>query len=151
MNILSDIADIFSIFHDGRIVAFEENAEGLQLTIECQYLAERINPKHEWFYVELLGVEKLEFEIWPNPITLPIQIFTRSKEIFQAELEILSAEIIGNDVRITCNQHNTNYDYCGGNVFLNCNTIKIYDQDKNELPIDFMDKICNEYWNRAND
>lgn len=151
MDSLQDIADVFSILHDGCITAFEEKSKGILLTIECEYLAERISPDYERFYVELSDIEKLEFETWPNPFDLPVQMFTLSKDIFQADLEILSAEIIEDCVRVCCNQHNAHYDYHGGYMDINANDIKIYDQQKNELTIDFMDKICNEYWNRVND
>jgi hypothetical protein len=148
MNSLQNIEDVFSILHDGCITTFEENTKGLLLTVECLYLAEKVNPNYEWFYVELIEIKKLEFEAWSNPVSLPAKIIRDSKEIFQAELEILSADILADDVRICCNQHDTDYDYCGGNLLLNCNAIKIYDQSKNELSIDYMDKICNQYWNR---
>ena len=149
--ILQDIADVFSILHDGFIISYESNDEKILLTVECPYLAERINADYELFYIELKGVKKLEFETWSNPVDLPVQVLIQPKDIFQAELEILSAEIIGGNVHVACKQHNTCYDYSGGYLFINAKAIKIYDQGKNELTIDVMGKICNEYWNRVND
>lgn len=151
MNALQNIEDVFAILHDGFIVAFEGTFLNLVLDIQCQYLAERINPNFENFFVELIDIKTLEFEIWPNPISLPKIVMREPEEIFTAELEILSASIIDGCVQVTCNQHDLSYDYCGGNLLVNCNAIKMYDQDKNELTIDFMDKVCNDYWNRGKD
>jgi hypothetical protein len=38
------------------------------------------------------------------------------------------------------------FDYCGGNLTIGCKSIKLFDQNKNELSIDQIDKICNKYW-----
>jgi hypothetical protein len=43
MTTVEDIRDVFSIFHDGGISAWSGNKDTLTLTIDCEYLAERIN------------------------------------------------------------------------------------------------------------
>jgi hypothetical protein len=84
---------------------------------------------------------------WPNPFNLPVLTLTDLNDIFKAGLEILSADIAENEVVFACNQHNTDFDYCGGNLKVGCRTIKIYDQNKNELTIDKLDEISKKYWN----
>jgi len=146
MTAIEDIRDIFSIFHDGVISAWAGNKELLTLTVDCEYLAERIDKSFDKFYVELSFIDKIELDPCTNPFDIPTVIKINLDDIFRAELEILSADIKDNVVVVTCNQYNTNFDYCGGNLKINCRSIKVFDQSKNELTIEQLDKICNEYW-----
>src|SRR4051794_18687214 len=145
-NILDDIKDIFSILHDGTTSTWTGNKNLLTLKIDCEYLAERIDKSYDSFYIECGQIDKIEFHPWMNPITLPQRLLTETEEIFKAELEILSAEIEEDYVKITCSQHNTDFDYFGGTLLLNCKTIKIFDQEKRQLTIDQFYKICKGYW-----
>ncbi len=146
MTATEDIENIFSILHDGTISGWHGDKNLLTLAVDCQYLAERIDKSFEKFYIDLFDIDKIELDPWRNQIELPAVIKTNLVDIFKAELEILSADIKDDAVIITCNQHDTSFDYCGGNLTISCKTIKVYDQNKNELTIDQFDKICNEYW-----
>ncbi|MFT4523696.1 MAG: hypothetical protein ACI8ZN_002651 [Bacteroidia bacterium] len=147
MAVTEDKRDIFSILHDGGISAWTGDKKLLTLTVECQYLAERFDKSFDRFYVELTNVDELFLSIWPNPFDLPAQTLTEPSDIFKAELEILSADIKDEKVVIACNQHDRDFDYCGGNLTISCEKIKVFDQNKNELPIDQFDIICKSYWN----
>ncbi len=123
----------------------------MTLTVECQYLAELIDKSFDRFYVELSQVDELFLKTWPNPLDLPVQIFTEPSDIFRAELELLSADIKDGKIVIACNQHDTNFDYCGGNLTISCLSIKVFDQKKNELTIDQLVEISKNYgddWNK---
>jgi len=146
MTATEDIRDIFSILHDGGISAWTGDRNLLTLTVECQYLAERIDKYFDRFYVELTHVDQLFLSTWPNPFDLPVQTLTEPSDIFKAELEILSADIKDEKVVIACSQHDTDFDYCGGNLTISCQTIKVFDQSKNELTIDQFDIKCKSYW-----
>jgi hypothetical protein len=146
-NTLDDIRDIFSILHDGTTSTCTGNKDLLTLKVDCEYLAERIDKSYTSFYIECGQIEKIELHPWMNPIDLPQTLLTDIKDIFKAELEILSADIENDFVKITCNQDNTDFDYCGGTLLLSCKTIKIFDQEKRQLTIDEFDKICKGYWN----
>jgi len=146
MAATQDIRDIFSILHDGTISGCTGDKELLTLTVDCEYLAERIDKSFDLFYVYLINVNKLELDPWTNPSDLPTIIKKDYQEIFKAGLEILSAEIKDDDVVITCNQHDTSFDYCGGNLIISCQAIKVSDQNKNELTIEQFGEICKNYW-----
>lgn len=146
MTATEDIRNIFSILHDGTISAWAGDKDLLTLTVDCEYLAERIDKSFDKFYVDLIKVNKLEFDPWTNPIDLPTITKTDYPDIFKAELEILSADIKDDVVVITCNQHDTSFDYCGGNLTISCQTIKVFDQNKNELTIEQFGEICKNYW-----
>lgn len=144
------IRDIFSILHDGTISEWAGDNNLLTLTVRCPYLAERIDKSFGKFYVELIQVYKLRLVTWPNPFDLPVQTLTEPSDVFKAELEILSADIKDEKVVIACNQHDTDFDYCGGNLTMSCQAIKVFDQNKNELTIEQFDIICKSYWNELN-
>ncbi len=146
-NTLKEIRDIFSILHDGTISTWTGEKNLLTLKVDCEYLAERIDKTYNSFYIECGEIEKIGFHPWMNPIDLPQTLLTDIQDIFKAELEILSADIENDFVKVTCNQHDTGFDYCGGALFLKCKTIKIFDQAKQQLTLDEFDKICNDYWN----
>ena len=146
-NTLDDIRDIFSILHDATTSSWTGDKNLLILKINCEYLAERIDKSFKNFYVECKAIDKLEFHPWMNPISLPQILLTDINDIFKAELEILSADIENDFVKIICNQHNLDFDYCGGTLLLNCKTIKIFDQARRQLTITEFSKICDDYWN----
>ena len=145
-DILEDIKEIFSILHDGRTSLWTGDKNLLSLKFDSQWLAERIDKSYESFYIEFRQIEKIEFHPWMNPITLPQTLLTDIDDIFKASLEILSADIENDFIKITCNQHNTDFDYCGGTLLLNCKIIKIFDQDKRELSMDEFGEINKAYW-----
>lgn len=134
------------MLHDGTISTWTGDKNLLTLTVDCEYLAEIIDKLFDKFYIELFNIDKIEFTPWTNLVNISAIIKTNFADIFKTALEILSTDIKENSVVITCNQHDTDFDYCGGNLTISCQTIKIFDQNKNELNIDQLKKICNTYW-----
>ena len=141
-----NIRDVFSVLHDGTIIEWAGDKNLLTLKIGCQYLAERIDSTFENFFVELFNINRLALVPWMNPIELEQEYFVELKDIFQAELDILSADIENDLVKVICNQRNVDFDYCGGTLYINCNEIRIYDQERNELTMERLDQIGREYW-----
>ncbi|KGO91790.1 hypothetical protein [Flavobacterium subsaxonicum] len=94
MEAIENIKDVFSIFHDGGIEGWEGDDKLLTLTIGCTYLAERINPQFNVFYVELTGVEKLELHPWTLPVIDNTPALTRPEDIFKGDIEITSCEVV---------------------------------------------------------
>lgn len=148
-TVQNDIRDIFSIFHDGGIVDCKGDLNKLTLTIQCNYLAELIYPDFENFYVDLIGVDKLDFDPWMNPIDLETINFNSYEDYLKVDLEILSAEIKDDFVLITCNQHDTDLDYCGGNLIISANDFNLFDQNSRQMTIEQLDSICRTYWDNA--
>lgn len=148
MTSLENIRDVFASLHDGTISGYSVEKNILTLSIDCKYLAEFIDKSFDTFFVDIIDIEMLFLTTWPNPFDQPVETLTEPKDIFKAELEILSADIKENKVVISCNQHDTSFDYCGGNLTINCETIKVYDQNKNELTIYKLDQLCKNYWDK---
>lgn len=146
MTSTEDIRDVFSILHDGTIVDWNGDLDNLKLTIDCVYLAERINESFDRFYIELIEVSKIELDPWMNPIELPKSDLKELNKIFKGELEILSAEIKDDSIVVYCNQDDTLLSYVGGNLTIKAKMVNIYDQDWNELTIEELLKIADDYW-----
>ena len=146
MKATEDIRDIFSILHDGTISAWTGDQNVLTLTVECEYLAECIDKSFDTFYVELINVDVIELDPWTNPNDPPIPVMTDYADIFKADLGILSADVKEDSVVVTCHQHDSDFDYIGGNLTISSQAIKILDQRKNELTLDQLGEICKNYW-----
>jgi hypothetical protein len=146
LNTQQDIVDIFSILHDGTIESWTGNKEKLLLKVGCTYLAELIDKNFEYFYLEINAIKKIELFAWMNPIDQAQKIYTELEDIFKPNLEILSADKKENDVLITCNKHDTTFQYCGGNLTLNCESIRVFDEKLNVITISEFYKICKHYW-----
>jgi len=148
-TVQNDIRDIFSIFHDGGIVDCKGDLHKLTLTVQCNYLAELINPDFENFYLDLIEVNKLDFDPWMNPIDLEKIHFDSYEDYLQVDLEILSAEIKDDMVIVTCNQHDTDLDFCGGNLMISAINFNLYDHKMTPMTIDQLNLICRNYWDNA--
>lgn len=146
MSPLQPLADLFSIFHDADISDWTGNKTCLTLTLDCRYLAERIDPAFERFYVTLYDVDTLELSPWTMPVDAPIVVKTALKEIFEAELEILSAEVQGEYVLVSCSQHDHSFNYIGGNLSVSCRHFTILDQQRRLLTLEALQEIAKGYW-----
>lgn len=146
MTTIENIRDLFSLLHDGAICEWQGDINVLTLKIDCEYLAERIDKSFQFFYVNLIQIEQLQFATWPNPFDLPTLVLTDLGDIFKPKLEILSARIKDAAVEVECFQGDRSFDYCGGYLLLDCHNIKIYNHDRNEMTIEQLDDICKSYW-----
>jgi hypothetical protein len=143
---LENIRDIFSIFHDGAIIKWEKQGSGIEIIVEIPYLTKMICKSYEWFSLTLYDVNQMAFETWPHAGTVKPWLINNLDDIFKLELEILSAELENNLQKITCNQHSTEFEYCGGYLRFSCVDAAVRDPSGKEYSIDDLDKICNEYW-----
>ena len=151
MTAIEDIRDVFRMLHDADISAWTGDKNLLTLTINCGYLAELIDKSFGKFYVSLYGIDKIEFDSWPNPPADSTILKTDLHDIFKAELQMNSANIKDDKtIVVTCFQFDTEFDYCGGDLIFSCQSIKLFDHKKNEMTIEQLDKICNDYWNQWN-
>ena len=148
MNKINEIENIFATFHDGGITEWQGDLKELTLKIECQYLAQEFQDDFENFYITLSNIEHIEFEPWMNSVTLEKVNKTELKDIFKAELEIGYAETKNGVVKVSCNQHNTEFDYYGGTLFLKAEKIEIKNHLKQKLIPSDLYKASDNYWNK---
>ncbi len=144
----NEIEDIFATFHDRGITEWKGDLKQLTLKIECQYLGQEFQDDFENFYLLIHNIEHIELEPWMNPITLKKINKTELKEIFKAEIEIGYAETVNGVVKISCNQNDTDYDYCGGNLLIKAENIEIQNHLKQKLLPTDLYKASENYWNK---
>ena len=145
---MENIESIFGILHDGIITEWSGDEELLILKVECEYIAKRIDKTFNSFYVEISKIEFLEFDPWMNPMQLPKTEMKEFSKVFEAELEIGYSKIENDKVIVSCNQHDIDFDFCGGNLIIKAENGKIFDQNRTEISIEMLSEICNDYWNR---
>jgi hypothetical protein len=147
MTSTQKISNLFSALHDGSISAWAGDRHLLTLTIRCLYLAERIDPSFDHFYVEFYDVEELQLSTWPRQTELPSRILLTPQEIAEAELEILSPRIEEDGkLIVSCYQHDPDLDYSGANLTIHAASFRIFDQARNELTLEQLENIAEEYW-----
>ncbi|MCP4550825.1 MAG: hypothetical protein GY834_02025 [Bacteroidetes bacterium] len=99
-----NICEVFSIFHDGDITYHEISGNNLLLEIEIQYLAQRIDETFIKFILTLNNICNISFEPWLDETDEGKVILTKLEEIFNPELEILSAEKQENKIKVACSK-----------------------------------------------
>lgn len=145
--IATDTQDVFTIFHDGWISNFSGDRARLELTIECEYLAHMIDPEYELFSVELTNVDYLSLVTWPRNQKESNGVIYDVPKIFQAELEISSAELNRDGVtKVYCLQYDQAFDYTGVTLSIKCEAIQVFDHVGRPITLDEMKKIADEYW-----
>ena len=142
------IAISFSHLHDGSIIFEKEENTNQVWKIDCEYLAEMINPQFTFFWIKIFDCKSLEFKPWLNPTELKQPIWKTTNEIFKAELEILSVEEKDNQIKIHCNQYDEEFNFSAGELFLDCQGIKVFDEEWNEISFEELDKVCERYWKK---
>jgi len=144
----NEIETVFATFHDGGITEWKGDLRQLTLKIECQYLAQEFQDAFEYFFITITNIEQIALEPWMNPGKLEREKITELKDIFKAELEIGGAETKNGVVTINCNQHDTQFDYCGGKLFLKAENIEIKNQLKQKILPKDLYKASENYWNK---
>jgi hypothetical protein len=141
-----NVRDIFSIFHDGSIVAWSMNGNALMLEVEIKYLAERINPGHRKFTVRLFEINDISFSTWPGDLKSAPAVLLSVGDIFEADLEILEGNIKDGQIEVVCNQHAPNLPYCGGELRFKCAAAQVNDEGGHPYSIDELGILCKGYW-----
>lgn len=143
---LEKISDVFSIFHDGRIILCHLENSSLLMEIEIRYLAERIDPAFRKFTLRLYEVKNLYFSPWSDDRTSEPEVLREIDTIFQPELEILDANCEDGQIKVICNQHSLELDYFGGELCLSATSAEVLDEAGKSYSIEELDALCKDYW-----
>ena len=142
-NTAEQIADVFSILHDGYISTEGITQETTKWKIQCQYLASIINPSFDHFFIEFNGLEELSFTPWWNDETK--ESFGSLSEL-SCSLEILSAKSESDVIEITFNHSKNDPNFAGGVYNFKAESIQILDQENNPLDHEALDNLAMKYW-----
>lgn len=145
MSSPEEIAGIFSTLHDGGVAAWEGGLDRLRLRVDCQYLAERIDPTFDHFIVELEQIRRLELNCWTDEPSE--QIVTNFADIFRGLLDFVAAEVIDGQTVVTCYQSDPELNYVGGTLLVQCRGIHLFDARMREMALSELVDIADQYWN----
>ena len=142
----SDIARLFSLFHDGGIKQYELKEDKLILEVGILYLAQRISPELKGFHVELDISGPIKFVTWPDHETKASRTLTDLEFIMSTDLQILEAKDDDGTVKITCAQHAFPSDFIGGDLFVRTQSANVWDVNHTDYSIEFLENLCKSYW-----
>lgn len=143
---ISEIAEVFSIFHDGGFSGHMLEGDRLTLQVDCEYLAELIHPSFTQFSVLLKNVSRIDYRPWMEPHDLPLRNFEKPSEFITEYLEIISAEVVDGEVHISTHQADPDLDYSGGILCITASSIEVKSEGGTTIPLDELRATARSYW-----
>ncbi|MEM7298534.1 MAG: hypothetical protein AAF391_09750 [Bacteroidota bacterium] len=141
-----NIVTVINAFHDGSIIFHKKEDSNQIWKISCPYLAEVIDPSFSFFWLSISECASLQFRPWLNSINAPEELWTNTKDIFESELDIISASIKNENIAIICDQHDSHFEYSGGELLLNCKGVELFDQRKRKIRFSELRELFYLYW-----
>lgn len=122
----------FAILHDGLIKKISGLLPGvITIEVECNYLRKRNPYPGKSFYIELAACTEVFFLHNDDVSTSDF------REIEKMSLEMLSADMDGEDVAVFCSEGTLYLRFKEANVFLN---------SKDKISIEALEHIARDYW-----
>lgn len=144
MTAIEEAHDIFTIFHDGTIASARLEKEQCDLSIDIQYLAEKVEKNFTQFRIRIHGLTNFRFSPWEGEL---INEFGR---IATMDLGILSASVVGDKLEVVCTQDYHDLGFTGGTLKFGLSGIALYDEMEREISLDDLKTLSAEYWNSWN-
>jgi hypothetical protein len=141
-----NIADIFSIFHDGSISQASYKNGQAKFSIDIEYLAERVQPSFQKFFVVVHGFSAFGLRTWSSQFNEAVQIITVFEQIFIPELEILGGEVEDGHISLNCLGEANEYR----ELFFSAEGVTVTDQAGKEYSFADLACLCREYWEWQN-
>jgi hypothetical protein len=139
-----NVGAIFNVFHDGTIDRIISENGILRLDISILYLAERVNPTYQFFFVTLHNIHSFTYTPWRNtPVTEP-SVLTDLDPISAKQLEILSSTIKPEGIEVLCLETSSH----GGTLTFNADYAIVHDQGGNELSLAQLTDLAEGYWSQ---
>ena len=136
---MHQVREILNVFQEGIIEGLAWKDKDLNFKIECRYLADQINPDYSYFYAVLKNVEDFYFVPWDDTMIEIRDI----DEIRRIKPDILSAELEDNYVKVYSNCQEV---YSGGNFFIFAKSMRVFDEDLQELHLNDLADLADKYW-----
>lgn len=143
------IAEVFSVLHDGVIVAVREEHVGsrrdLVLEVDIRYLAERIAKGHVGFVVRLEDVTELRYLPWQNqgePAPPPV------KDVIPLLLsfDILGGKVDQDEAVVTVLRNGRIVADAGGDVVFRATAIDVTDRAGTPWSSAALADLARGYW-----
>ncbi|MBX9850739.1 MAG: hypothetical protein K2X86_03170 [Cytophagaceae bacterium] len=141
---MKKVQEVLSVFQEGVFEELKLIDGDLNFKIECKYLADQIRTEYSHFYGVFKSAKEFFFIPWDDDLMEIRSI----DEIKKLKPDILSIDIENNFLKIYSNCENT---YSGGNFYIYAESVKIFDEDFQELALEDLVELSDKYWysNRA--
>ena len=113
-----EISSVFSLFHDGVVSGFHWENDTLELEVEIEYLAQRVDPSYPAFKMTLQGFREATFNTWPNKEGAAPAILREPAEFLSAQPEILGGILRERRWRLRLTNRLCFVTFVGANFFL---------------------------------
>lgn len=141
-----NIARLFSIFHDGKMLNARCGGKDAVIEVEIRYLAQRIGPGRTRFIVRFFDAENFSFDTWENEPAGASKMLIGLDSIFQHELEILSSESVGDGIVVACNAPGANQNFCGGELRFQAKRAQVTDEMGVSWSLEQFAQLSHDYW-----
>lgn len=88
----------------------------------------------------------MRFTTWPSDQKSEPTLVTDVSVIFKPELEILEGNLKDGLIQVVCNQASPDFDYCGGELYVQAGSAQFTDEGGRHYSIDELDSLCKGYW-----
>jgi hypothetical protein len=142
-----NIIELFDLLHDGTIESFVHESDSLTLVVKIKYLTSRLEDSPDAFHVVLHGVQSLRFLPWLDDRAVQSSIDSPD-EIFELKLDILSAEAVGETIRISCACDNSPkpVPYSGGFLDICLREAELRDGSEKVYSLEWLAELAWGYW-----
>ncbi|OJJ11611.1 hypothetical protein BKI51_07710 [Alphaproteobacteria bacterium AO1-B] len=144
---VKDIADIFSVFHDGWVEDIYYSDRNLKLKIGIPYLAKAIAQGASGFEVSLESIKDFRFCSLTNEAERTPVIIENTKDILNLQLEILRGDVVDGSVRVLCQTHVSERLSTGGHLFIEAKSATVEAENGAQVSIEELRDTSSAYWN----
>lgn len=145
MTISEQISDVFTGFYDGTVISCEAIENGYRFTIDCLYIAKRLNPEFEVFYVDIFDVALISFDPWLSEEEKK-NFKVTFEQAFLYEPEIAVSDEKNDEITIILRIDYIDVPYPGAEVTFKAKDISMYDQENKKLDLADFFGLVSSYW-----
>ncbi len=141
------MAQVFSNLHDGTLYLDMTPTEAYHCwKVDCEYLAERIQPQYTLFWIKVYGLKKFVFHPWLRDLEAPEIVLTAPTALSQIALGIYEATVKEGEVTLVLEDSYEAANFAGGTLVIACQGIELLDQAWKPIEAVALGKLANAYW-----
>ena len=132
---------VWNVFHDATVVAISGVVPGdLALTLDCDYLRDRIDHPGNHFYITLSECSRFTYRPWSDDTS-----FIEDLRVLETRrLWILSAEAAEGFCKVQCNEHIANGN--GGVLEVAAASVRVTLDGDKPITLGALESAADEYW-----
>lgn len=132
---------VWNVLHDATVVGISGTVPGLlRLTVDCDYLRDRIDHPGNYFYITLSECTRFAYRPWNDDNAVIEDLQT----LAERRLWILSAEPHVGFCKVQCNEHIPNGN--GGVLEVRASAVRVTLDGERPITQAELESIAEEYW-----